>query len=132
MSEETRAVEPAMTNEEWARQEVEMGDTGWFHADGVFPVEGGDPLVATGDLYVGEYDEHGTACGGAEVPAKHRHALAALCLHGQRYGFSWADVDALHIAADACEDACTSSGAQWATAALSIANRIAALLPPRP
>ena len=125
-------MEPAMTAEEWARQEVEMGDKGWFHADGAFPVGGGDPVVASGDLYVGAYDAHGRACPGAEVPAKHRHALAALCLHGQPYGFSWADVDALREVLD--EAYGNGNSPEWSCAIVAeqLLAKIAALLPPRP
>ena len=45
-----------------------------------------------------------------------RRCVAALALHGQTFGFTWADVDALE---------------ECGSAANLIADRIAALLPPR-
>lgn len=70
-------------------------------------------------------------CGGHEIvgipdsPRAHSvHALAALALHGQPFGFTWDDVDLLRtrVMERARED----------TALLaSLADRIAALLAPR-
>ena len=46
-----------------------------------------------------------------------RHQLAAIALHGQPFGFAWDDVDRLRATND--------------SALGSLADRIAALLPPR-
>lgn len=50
-----------------------------------------------------------------------RHALAALCLHGQPFGFTQEDVDAVLVAADEAD----------MDELQSVADRIEALLPPR-
>lgn len=60
------------------------------------------------------------------------HAVAALALHGQPFGFSHADVEHLRSAAtcDACEGTfCLSPDLRDALEDLAV--RIAALLPPR-
>jgi hypothetical protein len=57
----------------------------------------------------------------------YEHAIAAIALHGQPFGFTHADVEALLFAAD------HSSGAEDPDSALrDLARRIAALLPPQP
>jgi hypothetical protein len=50
-----------------------------------------------------------------------RHALAALALHGQPWGFTAADVNMLHDA---------STGSPWHAELLALAAKLAALLPP--
>lgn len=54
------------------------------------------------------------------------HGLAALCLYGQSFGFTWHDVDSVM---DITHEAGRVEAPTWA---LSLATRIAALLPPRP
>ena len=56
-----------------------------------------------------------------------RHKLAAMALHGQEFGFTWEDVDALLVVAKIADDL---TGGQYSRV-LSVADRIAALLPPR-
>lgn len=56
------------------------------------------------------------------------HALAALALHGQPFGFTWEDVDLLHEIKFRNEAEADELG----LLAKSLADRIAALLPPRP
>jgi hypothetical protein len=51
------------------------------------------------------------------------HALAALALHGQPFGFTWQDVDVLRYEA--------TQGCTRAAILNMLAYRIAALLPPR-
>lgn len=65
-----------------------------------------------------------------------RHATAAVCLHGQPFGFTWEDVDLLRGAADYWRpqdgDAREWDGfAARQQAMRDLADRIAALLPPR-
>lgn len=68
-----------------------------------------------------------------------RHALAARALHGQPFGFTWEDVEVLRIAArHEYNEARRGMGdtydpllAHGARRIESIADRIAALLPPR-
>lgn len=65
-------------------------------------------------------------------PRDERHALAALCLHGQPFGFTWDDVDRLLVAADRDEETVSyMGGGSYRSKFRSIAERIAALLPPR-
>ena len=61
----------------------------------------------------------------APIKTEHQHAAAALLLCGQPFGFTWEDVDSL-----AGEQAYYECGHDEAKLA-SIADRIAALLPPR-
>lgn len=53
------------------------------------------------------------------------HALAALALHAQPFGFTWEDVDRLLARAELTAD---PSESVWC---LNLASRIVALLPPR-
>jgi hypothetical protein len=53
-----------------------------------------------------------------------RHGLAALCLYRQPFGFTWEDVEFLGMMAQA-------SDPMFGNFARSLADRIAALLPPR-
>lgn len=57
-----------------------------------------------------------------------RHALAALALHGQPFGFTWDMVDHLRGLAKMVERQGLEASPIWTRA---IADRIAALLPPR-
>lgn len=57
------------------------------------------------------------------------HAKAALALHEQPFGFTWAHVDTIHGAARHIERISGSSGG--VAGLLAVADRIAALLPPR-
>ena len=55
-----------------------------------------------------------------------RHGLAALTLHGQPFGFTWEDVDRVRSVAEPDSDWYRED--EWL---VSLADRIAALLPPR-
>lgn len=60
------------------------------------------------------------------------HATAAFCLHGQPFGFTWEDVDALRRGhAEEHGSGCVASLGDPPCSLLSLADRIAALLPPR-
>lgn len=61
-------------------------------------------------------------CTGAPYTDSH-HAAAAILLHRQAFGFTWEDVEMLRAEADARGD----FGSMWS----GLADRIAALLPPR-
>lgn len=54
------------------------------------------------------------------------HAIAALLLHGQPFGFTWADVDLIRRRLEYLDDMDRPPG-QWS----NLADRIEALLPPR-
>lgn len=125
------ATEPALTREEWARLEFFDGFTRY---DAQFSHR--LTMRMEDRSYVG-------------IDAR-RHALAALCLHGQPFGFTHADVVSLRALAREFEDEARVSertGADdaegiWrknadacrrrADELTSIAGRLAALLPPLP
>ena len=103
----------ALTKEEWAEKESEisMGD-------------GDDPPLRA---YI---DEHGSLWIGVTDTAQAigRHGLAALCLHGQTFGF-WPELPKeLRIAAEKLR-VLTNSPEDWCDLECA-ADRIAALLPP--
>ncbi len=111
----------ALTPEEWAK------------VGGQVQVVRGDPLDRlTPRIYGGResdvliMDDWGEASG-AKTPEQ-RHALAALALHGQSFGFTWADVDMMR---DIVKEV-TELTPYWHHTLADIADRIAALLPPRP
>ena len=106
-------ITPALTVEEWAENAVPR-----IEVRGVDIFVDGIAVVAEW----GEDREHEAAVVGRE-----RHALAALCLYGQPYGFSHADVKLLKaersmLIGDVSEEELASWG--------SLADRIEALLPP--
>lgn len=124
---------PALTPEEWeelrySRPTIEIWD---------------DPPPA-GSGCVGVEDQHPDAQKGyARVEPPARHALAALALHGQSFGFTWEDVDRLremqmdvggefaHIT-DAEQRALLEMDVRMERVwMLDLADRIADLLPPR-
>jgi hypothetical protein len=69
-----------------------------------------------------------------ELDEGDRHALAALCLHEQTFGFSHEDVVALLDAATSIEEEWPEEHQKWQDVPRlrSIASRLAALLPPAP
>jgi hypothetical protein len=114
---ETTEITPALTAEDWYRLMYIAADQSVFiDRDG-----------ATGEIILGPI--------GVEVPAsvlpKHHHAIAALALYGQPFGFTREDVEALLSVADAIDmgflpDSLLNREKQFR----AIAARIAALLPP--
>lgn len=113
MSEEVQA---ALTEEEWE----------WLFVEQVNDRSGGAGIEdSTGELYITLADYHG-AGGEPDIGVTDRHALAALALHDQPFGFTWEDVEAcLKI---------EGGGGQYEqeeAVLRSLATRLAALLPPR-
>ena len=120
---------PALTPEEWEHPS-NAREIGW----------------ACSEVFVGE---------GSSLDNVTRHGLAALCLYGQPYGFTWEDVDRVNTVADHFQRAIDhpphtddwhqsihASGltakeffarqiAKDVTPWRSLADRLAALLPPR-
>jgi hypothetical protein len=68
--------------------------------------------------------ESGPGVSNVYVDSDLRHALAALALYGQPFGFTWDDVDRIRMAA-------MYYPGEMARALDGIGDRIAALLPPR-
>jgi hypothetical protein len=110
-------VAPALTPEEWAR----MGGGGKPKPNDEVFVEGDNICVVS---------DSGRVSAGYD-----RHALAALCLHGQPFGFTWEDVDLLvqlgGYEAPGFSPHYEDGRLLPHPAVKSLADRIAALLPPR-
>jgi hypothetical protein len=105
-------MKPALSAEEWALKDVDLED----------PVKGAT-LSAYVDgrfVYVGRYDME---------QVTRPHTLAALCLHGQAFGF-WPELPrTLRIAAEKLR-VLTDSPDDWVNLE-EAADRIEALLPPK-
>ena len=92
--------------------------------------EGSDMLSENGHVGAalndgGDLRVSATSDSGWHLTPQDRHALAALCLHKQPFGFTSDDVVALQdLAAFVVNDS------EYRKQALSLAARIAALLPP--
>lgn len=108
----TAPITPALTAEEWAEQRIDRRDHDTITLS---PDTGG---ITVADGFEGGY-----------VSSDDRHALAALALHGQPFGFTWDDVRFLrHEAAAAREMHGELIAESFDFDAL--AARIEALLPP--
>lgn len=125
------AIRPALTPEEWA-----WGDVSWHSAEDGWPTSYSATLKDGGV----ELDDE---C--HRIPTEGRHALAALCLVGQPFGFTRADVVRLRSSARMLRESLALQGSvgtwdfpqdeiaskrrhvEWYE---SLADRIEALLPP--
>lgn len=122
MSEE---IKPALTAEEWEKKH--------YQRDGVWIVNSGG---GGGALALGFDGKEGVGIGDEDA-----HAAAALALHGQPFGFTWADVDGLRLAAaywhakaETAEYEPVQDRRAWLLMGDgydNLADRIEALLPPR-
>lgn len=110
-------VKPALTAEEWAD----------FESYGVELSEGSDGVLVQSVSSRGRLDIEPAEGTIATVDNEDgsRHALAALCLHGQPFGFTREDVELLRAVADAIQYDPTED-----RVLRSLAKRIEALLPP--
>lgn len=114
-------LEAALTPEEWEAKSYE-GNEGSAHADAApgWPFNHGELLA-------------GTVCDCGSFTPKDRHALAALALHGQPFGFDWNDVLSLRsiqsLAREHVADCFKVDGHEPDIE--DIIDRITALLPPR-
>ncbi len=135
--EAAQEVKPALTPEEWARTEKQEDRTVIVHMKpALTPDEwaGGEtawPIVAlqtTKDGPVRVWDGITEAeSESVEVPDKYRHALAALCLHDQLFGFTREDVEWLRLMVLDMKDLRAPANARKSA---DLADRIEALLPP--
>ena len=107
MSDET--VRPALTPEEWASVES-PSEAYWV-----------EPVTGIGIGYTNGQFRTGDLCN-PFTP----HQLAALCLHGQPFGFTREDVRVLHFVMMQF----TPETDGWDDDLTSLADRIEALLPP--
>ena len=128
------SIKPALTAEEWAH--LEMAGEGAKRRSG----DRTDTLFAYVLREPSEYIEGSVGDlmiawnGDCSLPASPsaRHALAALCLHGQTYGFTREDVALLRGLGLYAEPRALDIvfGEAAATRIASLADRIEALLPP--
>jgi hypothetical protein len=110
-------IKPALTPEEW-------------HA-----LNSGEAFVNTGQrgpnvLFVEDAAEQSNADGCYYV--RKPHAMAALALHGQPFGFTHEDVAQIREAADYVRDREDNDRDPLLGELYALADRIAALLPPEP
>ena len=109
-------IESALTREEWMRNK--------FYDDPADPhtsVHG--PSSACGSVYL----MHNSWDNTADFSIERVQALAAMCLYGQDYGFTWEDVDEIRLEARTAG----YMGLYAAAFMEDLADRIEALLPPR-
>lgn len=111
------AVKPALTEQEWASTTVERGH--------ILIESYGECL----DIESDDQDSPG-AFGIGTSDTEARHALAALCLHGQPFGFTREDVVRLRSNATAFAGNGHRGLDQAARHFTNLADRIEALLPP--
>lgn len=108
-------IRSALSPKEWA--EVAAAERGDFNRA---------PMI-----YLRAIEHRGTGPHQLDRP----HALAALALHDQPFGFTWEDVDLLLRAAGAVEqesaDCPVFAPSEVPASFRELADRIAALLPPR-
>ena len=113
-------IPPALTPDEWATGNVDRREPGR-----------GDMrarMTSGLELFVG-WEESGDDAWQVFIPPAGLHALAALALHGQPFGFTRADVEMLRGIAESDytgEHGMVGPGA----AVLRLAAKLAALLPP--
>lgn len=110
-------IKPALTPEEWANK------TG--------PAIDGELVVEGDDLRVREPDFQTWTT--YTLRPEQRHAIGARCLRGQPFGFTWDDVDGLRQVAEQLPTFGAGPGGTDVPdpELTSLADRIAALLPPR-
>jgi hypothetical protein len=106
-------VKPALTPEEWSAKEYYR--------------ENSDQVKLCGK-YLSVNNDESETCSLHDSEA--RHALAALALHEQPFGFTWDDLMVLYEAVRAAERA-APYGNELADQLRPIRDKIAALLPPR-
>ena len=120
---EDTTVRPALTPEEW---EAEKRPQYWRADRPCIRTEYDGLRVELDDVSTGEPELFGSVL----VPAEDRHALAALALHGQPFGFTRKDVALLRSIAHNRGLGAAIGGPQPDEQLRDLAARIAALLPP--
>ena len=130
-------IKPALTADEW-KQNRRVGGHCVFNSIAIHDSDG--RRVATykeGEAWIVNTHDSGSGADGWGISIEAKHALAAVCLQGHPAGFTWEDVDALRHMIRSYEDEShhiVYGGRRPDSPydrALSLADRIAALLPPR-
>lgn len=122
----TEPIAPALTPEEWAQKHLRL-QADSYDSDRNAAVE-----IKAGPNYLHLTDHENPRWAVIDQP-KERHALAALALHGQSFGFTREDVATLRLAAEASRvpnGREADSMSQRRNRLRLIAARIEALLPP--
>ena len=110
-------IKPALTEGEWLdgpRVAVQRGGLGIY-----------DQMKPPGEGALG-LENVGTGTG-IVVSPEHRHALAAVALYNQDYGFNWSEIYRLRWAAAQVEGLADAATGQTLR---HLADKIAAMLPP--
>lgn len=141
MNDTASGVPPALTQEQWAERDYRPRARDIDAWDREKPErraadDSTQHVAKIGISYDGCVTLMSRAHEWVSVPPPARHALAALALEGQPFGFTHDDVDQLHHAADVLSAAAGSTHESTvpqpsAEALRALAGRIAALLPPR-
>lgn len=121
-------MKPALTKEEWSRPSV-IVQAERYGEDGM-PSHG----HAAAEVYAYpnriEVTSHEYGAIAVIDTAEQRHALAALALHGQPFGFTRDDVDELRVVQSWCSSQGDIDSPYMETWVRMLADRIEALLPP--
>lgn len=104
-------IKPALTAEEWASREYRSGESTDVR---FFEYEGRELMCIDAGC---DYDDYT-----AVLEPEHRHAVAALALYGQPFGFTREDAELLRDLEDAPDD--------QRLAVSAVRAKIEALLPP--
>ena len=127
-------MKPALSAEEWrsrflVRKDKGVGDDGRF-SDGSLATREWHISSDGHQIFIGGKDEDGPwPVTNTTVPTAH-HALAALCLHDQPFGFRREDVSGLRFLSESREGSAAGDLIVFQLALARLADRIEALLPP--
>ena len=122
-------MKPAMTPKQWEKREVSVRTAagGAVHTIEVKGRKGKRRMYLDESHYPASaafYEEEG-----AGQYAEFCHALAALALQGQYFGFTWEDVEELRALSETVRKVEGATPKHWVWME-TLADRIAALLPP--
>lgn len=113
----TNQIPPALTAEEW--KEGHLGRPGFIR-------DGTHALLAENTVRITAMDDDGTDVDGID-----RHALAALCLYSQPFGFTHYEANILETIVPVIEQLDRHGDGNRDPVLLGIIAKIRALLPPR-
>ena len=127
-------MKPALTPEEWRKEYLNRYDKGsdrGYYPDGSKAERGWTVMRGAGQVFVGVAEKDAPCMVGLGPTVN--HAMAALCLHGQPFGFTRADLAVLQLGATILEHEWgdkLDGGVTNPTKIRELADRIEALLPP--
>ena len=121
-------IRPALTAEEWKFPRVIEYQRDWEIQMGLDQGDWPVPYRESGYAVWISAEPRGSTAHAAHNIQERRHALAALALHGQPFGFTRDDVEHVRLVAGQCD--ALRLGPSHASVLRDLADRIAALLPP--